>query len=73
VGDTCALEFRDFLNERCEADVLVPEEREREKVSLHMRDSTLAAVIDAAGLTIPQQRVGLLGAYASPSASSDLE
>jgi hypothetical protein len=41
-----------FLNERCEADVLVPEERERENVSLHMRDSTLADVIEAAGLTI---------------------
>jgi hypothetical protein len=28
---------------------LVPEERERETVSLHIRDSTLAAVIEAAG------------------------
>jgi hypothetical protein len=41
-----------FLDERCEADLLVPEGREREKVSLHMRDSTLAEVIEAAGLTI---------------------
>jgi hypothetical protein len=41
-----------FLDQRCEADVLVPEEREREKVSLHMRDSTLADVIEAAGLTV---------------------
>jgi len=41
-----------FLDERCEADIVVPEERAREKVSLHMRDSTLADVIEAAGLTI---------------------
>jgi hypothetical protein len=41
-----------FLNQRCEADILVPEEREREKVSLHMRDSRLTDVIEAAGLTI---------------------
>ena len=41
-----------FLDERCEADVVVPEERESEKVSLRMRDSTLANVIEAAGLTI---------------------
>jgi hypothetical protein len=41
-----------FLDERCEADLLVPEEQVREKVSLHMRDSTLADVIEAAGLTI---------------------
>ncbi len=41
-----------FLDERCEADVVVPEEREGEKVSLRMRDSTLANVIEAAGLTI---------------------
>ncbi len=41
-----------FLDERCEADVVVPGEREGEKVSLRMRDSTLADVIEAAGLTI---------------------
>jgi hypothetical protein len=41
-----------FLDERCEADVVVPGEREGEKVSLRMRDSTLANVIEAAGLTI---------------------
>ena len=41
-----------FLDERCEADVAVPEERGGEKVSLRMRDSTLANVIEAAGLTI---------------------
>jgi hypothetical protein len=41
-----------FLDERCEADVVVPEERDGEKVSLRMRDSTLANVIEAAGLTI---------------------
>jgi hypothetical protein len=41
-----------FLDERCEADVLVPQERMREKVSLQMRDSTLTEVIQAAGLTI---------------------
>ncbi|MFZ1114650.1 MAG: hypothetical protein WAN44_02355 [Propionibacteriaceae bacterium] len=41
-----------FLDEQCEVDVLLPEERQREKVSMHMRDSTLADVIEAAGLTI---------------------
>ena len=41
-----------FLDQRCEVDVLVPDGREREKVSLYMRDSTLADVIEAAGLTI---------------------
>lgn len=41
-----------LLDERCEADVVVPGERAGEKVSLRMRDSTLADVIEAAGLTI---------------------
>jgi len=41
-----------FLDQRSDVDVLVPEGREREKVSLYMRDSTLADVIEAAGLTI---------------------
>jgi hypothetical protein len=41
-----------FLDERCEVDVLAPEERKGEKVSLHMRDSSLADVIAAASLTI---------------------
>lgn len=41
-----------FLDQQCGVDILVPEGREREKVSLHMRDSTLAEVIEAAGLTI---------------------
>jgi hypothetical protein len=41
-----------FLDQQCEADVLVPEGREREEVSLYIRDSTLADVIEAAGLTI---------------------
>jgi hypothetical protein len=41
-----------FLDKQCEVDVLVPEGRQDETVSLNMRDSRLADVIEAAGLTI---------------------
>ena len=41
-----------FLDKRCEGTVRAPGERQREKVTLHMRDSTLADVIEAAGLTL---------------------
>jgi hypothetical protein len=41
-----------FLDRQCDVDVFVPEGRKHEKVSLYMRDSTVADVIEAAGLRI---------------------